>query len=212
MTAGTMTTKDFEATWQVSDIRFPYALNRGLLLLYGGLLAGFWSYWAVSVLNGGLDLVLGILGGIFACVSMFVIFNVMYWRHFARFSGTICTDDALLWRQGNNAWILQWSEIVWDDLGLTDFDQKTQKYEYFWRVGGKKLYLYRAHVRMRSMEVFMAVALKALKEAGRTPVSDSQGNSASGTTSTSMKKASVKAGRKKATRKQKSARNRAKGK
>jgi len=164
-----MTTSEFEATWQQSEVRFPYALNRGLLILYGGLLTGFWAYWAVSVVNGGLDLVLGIIGAIFGAVSVFVVGNIMYWRHFARFSGAICTENDLIWRQGNLVCRVPWNEVDFDALGLTDFDPNTQKYEYFWNVGGKKLYLYRAHVRMRSMEIFMAVALKALKDHGRTP-------------------------------------------
>jgi hypothetical protein len=161
------TDADFDAAWGATEPRFSYALNRGLILLYMVLLGAFWVYWAVSVARGGLDLVLGVVGGLFFVVTVFVGFNILYWRHFARVSGALCTDAGLLWRHGRQTFSAPWAEIDFETLGLTDVDLSGKKYEYALNVGGKKLYLYRAHIRMRNMEIFMGLLLRALKDAGR---------------------------------------------
>ena len=161
------TEAEFEAIWEATEPRFGYSRNRGLIFLYIALLGAFWAYWGASVMSGGLDLVLGILGGLFLAVTVFVVFNVIYWRHFARVSGVLCTPKALVWRNGQQTHAKPWSEIDFEQLGLTDVDLSAKKYEYALNVGGAKLYLYRAHIRMRNMEIFMGLMLKALKDAGR---------------------------------------------
>lgn len=163
--------QEFLTAWKDAgpDQKFGYELNKGLMILYGVLLTLFWGYWFITVLSGGLDVALGVIGGVFVAVSAWVFWTTIYWRHFARESGVLCEDSRLLWRQGTSAWAAEWKDLNLDSLGLVDVDLAERKYEHFMRVGEQKLALYRPHVRMRDMELFMGTVLIQLKNNGGIP-------------------------------------------
>ena len=170
MNIKSISAEDFEAVWSRSDeFRYGYLLNRGLLTLYGVLMAAFWGYWGISVSQGGLDVPLTVIAVVFGCVTVFLGFNILYWRYFGRLSGVICEEDRLLWRHGNQIFSVSWTEVDFETLGLLDVDLSTPKYEHFLTVGTEKLYLFRPHVRIRELETCLGTILSKLKAHGCIP-------------------------------------------
>lgn len=168
MSAQSIDNQEFDAAWKAADgPRFDYTLNRGLLVLYALLLGGFWLFFGLTVAARGGDLVLWVVGGLFALVSVFVVYNVIFWRHFKRLSGVVCEDDRIVWRNGRNVYAARWVEVDFDELGLTNVDLGARKYEHFLNIAGKKLYLFRPHVRLRELEEFMGYVLLSLQKHGR---------------------------------------------
>lgn len=174
MSIATISVQQFESAWDSApQSRFSYELNMPLMILYAVLLTGFWCYWTLSGMMGGFDIVLILMGAMFGCVTVWVLFTVIYWRRYGRMSAVVCTEDDLIWRHGDTLAQIPWRAIDFDSLGLFDVDISERKYEHHLKIGDLKLYLYRPHVRMRNMEGFIQHVLLNLKSHGRIPQSKS---------------------------------------
>lgn len=170
MSEATVTEAQFEEAWEAAgDYRYVYVLNRGLLFLYGGLLSAFWIYFLITVLRDGFDLGLTVVCVVLGAVTGFVFVNTVYWRRYARVSGVVCDTERIWWRQGEKIHGCRWEDVDFDALGLTNLDLGEKKYEHFLTVAGKKLFLFRPHVRLRNMEQFMGSLLVQLKSRGLIP-------------------------------------------
>ena len=169
-TSATVSADEFEAAWaQAGDYRYDYVLNKGLLVLYGGLLAAFWTYYAITVLSDGFDIGLIVVGLVIAAVSVFVVLTILRWRRFKRLSGVVCEENRILWRTDTQFFVYAWADIDFDTLGLLDVSLATKKYEHYLHFGDAKLALFRPYVRLRNLEVFMGAVLMQLKAHGRLP-------------------------------------------
>ncbi|HIA04892.1 MAG TPA: hypothetical protein EYN66_23855 [Myxococcales bacterium] len=168
MTVDKATISDFEQSWNNNpEHRYSYELNKGAMILFSLLLGGFWSYWAITTIANGFDMVLTVLGSLFILVTLYVLFMVLKWRHYGRLSGAICEDSRLVWRTSNNVFVAPWSVLDLDGIGLLKVDMSQNKYEHSLSIHGHPLYLFRPFVKMRHYEVFIGDVLLRLKAHGR---------------------------------------------
>jgi len=162
--------EDFEKAWQSNpEHRYGYEVNRPPFIVVGVLLAGFWSYLLVSILSTGLGLALGVVGGITTGISGYLIFLLLRWRHFGRLSGVICQTELLMWRQVNESYVANWSELNFDGIGLLSLESSSNQYEQYLTIGKQKLFLFRPFVRLRHLETFMGEVLIRLEQHGGLP-------------------------------------------
>jgi hypothetical protein len=161
--------EEFEAFWLRSDRdeRFRYRINRGVVRLYSFLFGLFWVAYILTIWGKTLTLMLGIVGVLVGLVSVFVIYNMLYWRHYARVSGIVITDKNLIWRNGRTAWSILWRDIDFESSGLTDHAIGSQAVEYYLSIDGKRLDVTRMHVEMPRIREFMAVFLQQMIKHGQ---------------------------------------------
>ena len=169
MSIEAITTDEFETAWLEADRsnRFRYRINRGVIRLYSFLFGLFWAAYGLTVWGKGLSFVLGSVGAVVAVVFVFAIYNIMYWRHYARVSGIITTSTQLIWRNGRTAWSITWTDVDFDASGLTNHSIGTQAVEHHLSIRGKRLDVARMHVEMPRIREFMATFLQRMVESGQ---------------------------------------------
>jgi len=160
---------DFEALWVESDRsdRYRYRINRGVVKLYAFLFGLFWTVFILTVWGKQLTLTLGIVGALIGFVSVFVIYNMLYWRHYARVSGILITAEHLIWRNGRSAWSIPWKDVDFDSSGLTDHAIGSQAIEHHLLIHGKRLDVARMHVELPRIREFMAAFLQRMVQHGQ---------------------------------------------
>ncbi len=162
--------EDFEIAWKASaENRYGYEVNRPPFIVVGLLLAGFWSYLLVSILSTGLDMTLGIIGGITIVITVYLLVLLLRWRHFGRLSGVICKKEQLMWRHINESYVANWNELNFDGIGLLNLESSSSQYEQHLTIGEQKLFLFRPFVRLRHLETFMGEVLIRLEQHGGLP-------------------------------------------
>ena len=114
-----------------------------------------------------MTLTLGIVGGLVGFVSVFVIYNMLYWRHYARVSGIVITPQTLVWRNGRSAWSVSWGEINFESSGLTDHAIGSQSFEHHLTIQGNRLDVTRLHVELPRIREFMATFLQKMVQHGQ---------------------------------------------
>ena len=168
MTVEKATVSDFESSWKDNpEHRYGYELNKGALFLFTMLLGGFWTYWAITVMAGGMDIILTVLGSVFVVVTIYILVMLLKWRHYGRLSGAICEEQRLVWRSSNEVFMASWPSLDLDGIGLLNVDMSESKYEHSLSIHGNPLYLFRPFVKMRRYEVFIGDVLVRLKSHGR---------------------------------------------
>ena len=169
MTVEQVSPEKFEQAWRESpENRYGYQLNRPPFIVVGVLLASFWGYWWVTLFTRGFHIPLLIIGAILLFVSFYVGWLLLVWRHFGRVSGVVCSDEKMLWRQGNESYSAPWRELTFDSLGLLKAEQAS-RYEQYLNVGDQKLFLFRSFVRLRHLESFVGELLKRIEAHGGLP-------------------------------------------
>lgn len=147
---------------------YPYSLNPRALLLYFVMLVGIWSFWSYEAATSGIDIPVGVVGGVFALVTIGALVNLGYWLVVRSQSGVICTPAFLAWRDRGAAYQVPWSEVDFDELGLTNL-RAFRSEEFNLTIRGRTLCIYRPHLRLKNTELFLGAVFQFLKAEGRIP-------------------------------------------
>ncbi len=155
----------FEAAWaEHRGRRYGYGWNGALFALYAVLMLAFWGYWTVELLAKGFAMDLAIVGGVFLGLTLFILVSTAYWNFVRRTSGVVCAPDRLLWRYGRDIYAVPWDDLTIDRLGLSEV--RGQNDSWVLHVLGRPLPLFGPHVKLKNLELFLAMALMSLEDSG----------------------------------------------
>ncbi len=159
----------FTSLWaEYPAATYPYSLNPRALLLYFVMLVGIWSFWSYEAATSGIDVPVGVVGGVFGLVTIGALVNLGYWLTVRSRSGVICTPAFLAWRDRDEAYQVPWAEVDFDELGLTNL-RAYRSEEFNLTIRGRTLCIYRPHLRLKNTELFLGAVFQFLKAEGRIP-------------------------------------------
>ncbi|MBT9559871.1 MAG: hypothetical protein IV100_27825 [Myxococcales bacterium] len=164
-----ITVERFAALWAEHPAStYPYSLNPRALLLYFVMLVGIWSFWSYEASTSGIDVPVGVVGGVFGLVTIGALVNLVYWLRVRSRSGVICTPTFLAWWDRDEAFQVPWTEVDFDELGLTNL-RAYRSEEFNLTIRGRTLCIYRPHLRLKNTELFLGAVFQFLKAEGRIP-------------------------------------------